>query len=43
MIKSNGQIEENYDFDFSLKKIRSITFETDYFESIRLLMNDETK
>jgi hypothetical protein len=43
MIKSNGQIEKEYDFLFSLKKIRSITFETDYFESIRLLMNDEIK
>ena len=43
MIKSNGKIEENYDFEFSIKKIRSITFETDYFESIRLLMNDEIK
>ena len=43
MIKSNGKIEKEYDFDFSLKKIRSITFETDYFESIRLLMNDEIK
>lgn len=43
MINSNGQIEEDYDYDFSLKKIRSITFETDYFESIRLLMDDEIK
>ncbi len=43
MVKSNGKIEKEYDFEFSLKKIRSITFETDYFESIRLLMNDEMK
>jgi hypothetical protein len=43
MVKSNGIIEKEYDFEFSLKKIRSITFETDYFESIRLLMNDEIK
>lgn len=43
MIKSNGQIEVDYDFEFSLKKIRSITFETDYFESVRLLMADEIK
>ena len=42
-IKSNGQIEVDYDFEFSLKKIRSITFETDYFESVRLLMADEIK
>jgi len=43
MVKSNGQIEIDYDFEFSLNKIRSITFETDYFESIRLLMADERK
>ena len=43
MIKSNGQIEFDFDFEFSLKKIRSITFETDYFESVRLLMFDEMK
>lgn len=43
MIKSNGKIEQNYDYDFSLNKIRSITFESDYFKSIRLLMNDEIK
>ena len=43
MIKANGQIETDFDFEFSLKKIRSITFETDYFESVRLLMIDEMK
>jgi len=41
MIKSNGTIEENYDFEFSLKNIRSIAFETDYFQSVCLLMIDE--
>ncbi len=43
MVKSNGKVEIDYDFEFSLNKIRSITFETDYFESIRLLMADERK
>jgi hypothetical protein len=43
MIKSNGTIEFKYDFEFNIAQIRSITFETDYFESIRLLMNDELK
>jgi len=43
MIKSNGKIEYNYDFNFSLDKIRSITFESDYFKSIQLLMFDEIK
>jgi hypothetical protein len=43
MIKSNGKIEMKYDYKFKLSKIRSITFMTDYFESIRLLMKDELK
>lgn len=43
MVDSKGEIVENYDFDFSFEEIRSITFETDYFESIRLLMNDNMK
>jgi hypothetical protein len=43
MIKSNGKIEFEYDFEFDIAQIRSITFETDYFESIRLLMNDELR
>lgn len=43
MIDSTGEIIESYEFDFSFEEIRSITFETDYFESIRLLMNDNLK
>jgi len=38
MIGPDGKIEKNYDFKFPLRNIRSITFKTDYFESIRLLM-----
>ncbi|WP_298122226.1 hypothetical protein [Flavobacterium sp.] len=41
MILSNGKIETEYDFNFLIYEIRVITFETDYFESIRLLMNYE--
>ncbi|MEO5776189.1 MAG: hypothetical protein ABIQ27_04745 [Flavobacterium sp.] len=41
MIKSDGKIELKYNYDFSLEKIRVITFETDYFNSIILLMNHE--
>lgn len=41
MIKANGKIVEKYDWDFDLNKIRSITFMTDYFESIRLMVNEE--
>lgn len=43
MVGSKGEIIEDYDYEFSFDEIRSITFETDYFESIRLLMNDNTK
>ena len=43
MVLSDGKIEKEYDYEFSLNKIRVITFETDYFESIKLLMQDELK
>lgn len=43
MIKSDGTIEYNYDYEFNLRKIRSITFLTDYFDSIRLLMEHEKR
>ncbi|WP_025742277.1 hypothetical protein [Aquimarina pacifica] len=43
MIGAHGKIEEAYDYEFSTDEIEVITFETDYFESIRLLMNDEIK
>ncbi len=43
MIGTDGKIEKKYDFKFSLNKIRSITFKTDYFESIRLLMKKQNK
>ena len=39
MILSDGTFENKYEFNFLIDKIRVITFETDYFESIRLLMN----
>lgn len=40
MIKANGEEEKAYDYDFELDEIRVITFETDYFESMRLLWLD---
>ena len=43
MVKANGTIEREYDYKFKIDKIRTITFKTDYFESIRLLMEDELK
>ncbi|WP_062059856.1 hypothetical protein [Aquimarina longa] len=43
MIQPDGSIEKQYNYDFLPSDIVSITFETDYFESIRLLMNDELR
>jgi hypothetical protein len=43
MIKANGKEKKAFNYDFGLDEIRVITFETDYFESIRLLWNDENK
>lgn len=43
MIKANGEEEKAYDYDFELDEIRVITFETDYFDSIRLLWLDEQR
>lgn len=39
-IGPKGEIMENYEEEFSFDQIRSITFETDYFESMRVLMID---
>ena len=39
MILSDGTLEYQYDFNFLTDKIRVITIESDYFESIQLLMN----
>ncbi len=43
LIHPNGAIEKGYDYDFSIEDISAIAFKTDYFESIKLLMNDELK
>jgi hypothetical protein len=43
MITTTGEVDEAYEYDFELDAIRVITFETDYFESIRLLSRDEQK
>ncbi len=39
-VLADGTLEKAYAYDFSLSKIRSINFESDYFESLRLLMHD---
>lgn len=41
LINSNGGIEKEYDYNFLIYEVAAIAFESDYFESIRLLMNDE--
>lgn len=43
MVTADGIIEKEYEYDFSINKIRAITFESDYFNSIRLLMREELK
>jgi len=37
MIKSDGTVEVEYDYEYDLNEIRAITFETDYHISIQLL------
>lgn len=41
MIKSDGEIDKKYNYKFSIKKIRVLTFETDYFKSVKLMMEDK--
>lgn len=41
LIKANGKIVPEYDYEFNTEEVRVIAFQSDYFESIRLLMNDE--
>ncbi len=43
MIKSDGSIDEKFDAKFSLKKIRAISFDTDYFNAIVLMTEDGLK
>ena len=38
MVKSDGSIEKKFDWKFSLKKIRAIAFDSDYFKAIVLMM-----
>ncbi len=43
MIKSDGSVETNYEYEFDLNEIRAISFETDYHQSICLLWKDVLK
>jgi hypothetical protein len=40
---ADGTVVPDYDFEFDLNEIRTITFGSDYFESMRLLWLDENK
>lgn len=40
---ADGKVMPDYDFEFDLKEVRTITFGSDYFESMRLLWLDENK
>ena len=42
-IKSDGTIDVNFDAEFFLDELRVISFESDYFNSIRLLYNFRKK
>lgn len=39
-IGAEGKIVEDYDYEFEIAEIRTLTFETDYFNAIRLLWKD---
>lgn len=43
MIDPDGRKEKNFEFQFRYVDIRSITFESDYFEAIRLLSKNTKK
>lgn len=42
-IRSDGSVDDDFDEEFDLNEIRSISFESSYFEAIRLLWLDENK
>jgi hypothetical protein len=42
-IRSDGSIDDDFDVEFDLDEIRSISFESSYFEAIRLLWLDENR
>lgn len=42
-IRSDGSVDNDFDEEFDLDEIRSISFESSYFEAIRLLWLDENK
>jgi hypothetical protein len=42
-IDAKGMVEEDYDYEFELADIRVLTFDTDYFNAIKLLWQDNRK
>jgi hypothetical protein len=42
-IDATGQMDEDYDYEFEIAEIRTLTFDTDYFNAIKLLYKDTLK
>lgn len=40
LVTANGEIDQSFDFEFDLSKIRILEFETDYHLSMKLLWED---
>ncbi|KAA3437919.1 hypothetical protein [Rufibacter hautae] len=43
MVCADGSVEEEYDHEFEIDEIRAIAFESDYFWSMKLLLEDKIK
>lgn len=43
MIRNDGSVETDYDFEFDINAIRVISFESDYHLSVRLLWKNKLK
>ena len=41
LIKNDGTLKEDYDYDFSLKKVRLIIFDSNYYKSMALLYKNK--
>jgi hypothetical protein len=40
-IDKKGQVDEDFDYEFAIDEIRTISFDSDYFNAIRVLWMDE--
>jgi len=39
-IRSDGELDVEFDYEFPIEEIRVVTFETDYFNSVKLIWED---